>query len=123
MKIMKSSPPSQLRSRLPEINWNAVSLNLLSIATRSIRNKCKRLSSFNGNFLPNSDPILLATLPSRKGCKHLANAMFPNSFNPKHWGTLEKFTTDHNLPPNAVANQIMSSQEHQRSLKQETCST
>ena len=100
-------PPSQLRIRLPEINWNVVSLNLLSIATRSIRNKCKRITSFNGNFLPNSDPILLATLPSRKGCKHLANAMFPNTFNPKHWGTLEKFTADHNLPPNAVAKQIM----------------
>ena len=78
----------------------------MSIATRIIRNKCRRLASFNGNFLPNADPILLTTLPSKKGCKDLANAMFPKSFNSKHWGTLEKFTEEHNLPQNMVAKQI-----------------
>ena len=100
-------PPSQLKSRLPEINWNTVSLNLLNIATRLSRSKCRRLASFNGNFLPSSDPILLATLPSRKGCKHLANEMFPKTFNSKHWGTIDKFTEDHNLPPDLIARQIM----------------
>ena len=99
-------PPSHLKQILPEINWNAVSLNMLNIATRNIRTRCRRLSTFNGNFLPTADPILLATLPSKKGCKDLGNNLFPKTFNPKQWGTLEKFSEEHNLPPNLVEKQI-----------------
>ena len=99
-------PPSQLKQRLPEINWNNVSLNLLNIATRNLRTKCIRLSTYNGNFLPAADPILLATLPYKKGCKDLANTLFPKTFNPKHWGTLEKFCNDHQIPQNQIEKQI-----------------
>ena len=93
-------PPSQLKARLPEINWNAVSINLLNIATRLCRSKCRRLASFNGNFLPNTDPILLATLPSRKGCKHLANEMFPKPLTANTGAQSEnsqKTTTSHQI--------------------------
>ena len=71
---------------------------MLSIATRNLRTKCNRLSTFNGNFLPASDPILLATLPNKKGCKDIANTLFPESLNPKHWGTLDKFSCEYQIP-------------------------
>ena len=62
-------PPSSLKQRLPEINWDFISLTLLNIATRNIRNKCKRLATFNGNYLPAADPILLSSNPSKKAAK------------------------------------------------------
>ena len=99
-------PPSQLKQRLPEINWSNVSINLLNIATRNLRTKCKRLATYNGNFLPAADPILLTTLPYKKGCKDLTNTLFPKTFNPRHWGTLEKFSTDHQVPQTQIEKQI-----------------
>ena len=83
-----------------------VSLNVLGITTRNMRTKCRRLGTFNGNYLPAADPILLATNPSKKGCKEIADNLFPKSFNPKHWGTLKKFSDEYNLPPDQIEKQI-----------------
>ena len=96
-------PPSHLKQRIPEINWNAVSLNMLNIATRNIRTRCRRLATFNGNYLPAADPILLS---SKKGCKELADTHFPKSFNSKHWGTLRKFNENYNIPEELIGKQI-----------------
>ena len=58
-------------------------MTLLNIATKNIRNKCRRLANINGNYLPMADPILLPlTLAKRR--QGTSKYTFPKELNPKH---------------------------------------
>ena len=92
-------PPSQLKERFPTMNWKNISLNILNFITKDIRNQCKRLSHFPGNYEPLAHPLFLITNPSKKGCKELAKLIEVNQFQQKHWKIFEKFSSEYSLPP------------------------
>ena len=78
-------PPSELKGRLPFVNWKKISIPLLSIVTARLREKCRKNAFFSGNFEPFIHPLLQITSPNIKGCKEFSKLIHTDWFEEGSW--------------------------------------
>ena len=92
-------PPSELKDRLPKANWKKISTPLLSFITAKLREKCRKIANFSGNFGPFIHPLLQITSPNIKGCKEFSKLISSETFEEGAWSNFAKLSSTHEIPP------------------------
>ena len=92
-------PPSELKERLPLADWRKILTPLLSFVTAKLREKCKKIANFAGNFMPFIHPLLQITSPNIKGCKEFSKLIKNETFEEGAWPNFLKFSATHDIPP------------------------
>ena len=100
-------PPSQLRERLPLADWKKISAPLLNLITAKVRENCKQITNFTGNYGPFIHPLLQISSPNIKGCKEFSKLISTETFEEGAWSNFAKFSTTHEIPPIRLDKQIV----------------